>query len=91
MLVTVGELSRSEGVSLQPGERDGTREENVVTKTTGTNLRVLFEVDFAHETRRAGDDNVHSRRGVGEEAIEEVVDVDQAWSREDIEGMFKRG
>jgi len=26
---------------------------------------------------------------VGEEAFEEVVDVDQAWSREDIEGMFK--
>ena len=26
---------------------------------------------------------------VGEDAIEEAVDVDQAWSREDIEGMFK--
>ena len=26
---------------------------------------------------------------VGEEVFEEVVDVDQAWSREDIEGMFK--
>ena len=26
---------------------------------------------------------------VGEDAIEEVCDVDQAWSREDIEGMFK--
>ena len=60
--MTVGELSRSEGVSLQPGERDGTREENIVTETTGTNLRVLFEVETANETRRAGDDNVHSRR-----------------------------
>lgn len=60
MLVTVRELSRVEGFSLQPGKRDGTREENLVTKTTGTNLRVLFEVDFAHETRRAGDDNVYS-------------------------------
>lgn len=26
---------------------------------------------------------------VGEDAIKEAVDVDQAWSREDIEGMFK--
>ena len=38
---------------------------------------------------RRGRRCVYRRGEPAKKAFEEVVDVDQAWSREDIEGMFK--